>query len=118
MKGIHVYILRDSLGDCTMNGVSSKVDAITLVDEKISGPCEVVEEEVYLVVVRRILFGSLYMHLEPRKNNKKMLPAGHVGGMMGGNFAYSSDSRFREISAYPLPIHDRFETQDFYNSMD
>lgn len=29
--------------------------------------------------------------------------------MFGGCFAYSSDSRFRDISEYPIPIHDRVE---------
>lgn len=30
--------------------------------------------------------------------------------MMGGNFLYSTDSRFRQqVNAYPLPIHDRQE---------
>jgi hypothetical protein len=118
MKGIHVYILRDSLGDCTANGASSKVDKMILVDESISGPFEVEEDEVYLIVVRRKLFGGEYLHLEPRKNNKSIRPGGYVGAMMGGNFAHTSDSRFREVANYPLPIHDRFETQAFCNSMD
>jgi hypothetical protein len=29
--------------------------------------------------------------------------------MFGGNFIYTSDSRVREICAYPIPIHDRCE---------
>lgn len=27
--------------------------------------------------------------------------------MFGGNFIYSSDSRFRALSSYPIPVHDR-----------
>ena len=30
-------------------------------------------------------------------------------GMFGGNFIYTSDSRLREVAAYPIPVHDRFE---------
>jgi hypothetical protein len=29
--------------------------------------------------------------------------------MMGGNFVYSCDSRFRRLCAYPIPVHDRCE---------
>ena len=76
------------------------------------------ENEVYLVIIRRNLFGGEYLHVEPRINGKTLCPDGWIGGMMGGNFVYSSDSRFRQISPYPLPVHDRFETQKFYNSMD
>lgn len=37
-------------------------------------------------------------------------PAGKKRGMFGGNFVYSSDSRFRELYGHnPVPIHDRFE---------
>jgi hypothetical protein len=27
--------------------------------------------------------------------------------MMGGNFVYSSDARFRDVNRYPIPVHDR-----------
>ena len=35
--------------------------------------------------------------------------------MFGGNFVYTSDSRFP--SDYPIPIHDRFETQEQYDQL-
>lgn len=50
-----------------------------------------------------------YYHAEPIDQ-----PSGMVGPMFGGNFCYSSDSRFREICQYPIPIHDRFETVEAY----
>lgn len=37
-----------------------------------------------------------------------------VGPMFGGSFIWSSDARFRRISEYPVPIHDRFETVEDY----
>lgn len=39
------------------------------------------------------------------------VPAGHDGKwlMFGGNFIWSSDSRFRELSTQPIPLHDRVE---------
>ena len=117
MKGLPVNIYRDNSGDCTLGGVSSKtanMDRFILVDEKVGGPFNVEENEVYLIIVRRNLFGRVYMHLEPRINDKDLKPKGTVGSMMGGNFAYTSDSRFREVSDYPLPIHDRFESQELY----
>lgn len=46
---------------------------------------------------------------------------GGVGPMMGGNFAYSTDSRWRDaFGSGPLPIHDRIETAEQYRllSMD
>lgn len=41
-------------------------------------------------------------------------PEGMVGPMFGGNFVYSMDGRFRAVSKYPVPVHDRFETSEQY----
>lgn len=41
-----------------------------------------------------------------------------VGPMFGGSFVWSTDSRFRKISEYPVPIHDRYETPEQYASYD
>lgn len=116
MKGLTVNIYTDG-SDCTNGGASSGVKTMILVDENINAPFVVGADEIYLVIVRRNLFRGEYVHLEPRKNNNSIRPDGYVGAMFGGNFAYSSDSRFRTISAYPLPIHDRFESQEMYNAL-
>jgi hypothetical protein len=118
MKGLTVSIYKNDLGDCTLGGVSSKFNSLVLVDEQINAPFEVAENEVYLVIIRRQLFGETYLHLAPRVNGKDVKQSGFIGGMFGGNFAYCSDSRFSAISKRPLPIHDRFETQQFYNLND
>lgn len=43
-------------------------------------------------------------------------PEGLVGPMFGGNFVYTSDSRFRELTRMdgPIHVHDRFETREQY----
>jgi hypothetical protein len=44
-----------------------------------------------------------YMHCVP-------LSEADTGRTMnGGNFVYTSDSRFSALSKYPLPVHDRIE---------
>lgn len=35
--------------------------------------------------------------------------------MAGGCVVYTSDSRFRELSEYPLSLHDRTESQKLYD---
>ena len=61
-------------------------------------------ENVVTMVKRRIHGIGEYLHLEP-------LDGHHNGGnkwyMAGGNFAYTSDSRFP--SSHPLAVHDRHE---------
>ena len=47
----------------------------------------------------------VYVHAEPVDK-----PEGKVGPMFGGNFIYTSDSRFP--NDYPIPVHDRFETPE------
>ena len=118
MKGLPIEVYRNSNEyDCTNGGASAKSNRFILVDKAIDGPFEVEENDIYLVVVRRQLFGEEYLHLEPRINNKALTSAGHIGAMFGGNFAYTSDSRFSALSKRPLPIHDRSESQAMYNSM-
>jgi hypothetical protein len=67
---------------------------------------------VVMIVERPIGVGG-YLHAEPVVKP----PAGNVGWMAGGNLIGSSDSRFREMSRYPLELHDRSETQELYNSL-
>lgn len=108
--GLTFDILRPAHGaDCTNHGLSGKVTEITVVDDtlpKLTTPSARAPE---FKVVRRNLFGGVYLHLEPVDR-----PVGAVGPMFGGNFAYTSDSRGRKVAEYPLPIHDRFETKEEY----
>ncbi len=104
-KVLLVYVYRNKLGDCTANGITSRVDEIILIDpENDIGPFEVNEGEVYLEVVRRNIRGE-YLHARVMRDGK------HLGDgfqeMAGGNFVYSSDARFP--NRYPISVHDRFE---------
>lgn len=111
MECIIAHIFRDNLGDCSNGGLSSKTNEVYVPCP--TGPYNIAKDNPKLVrlVTRDFGFGS-FTHAEPVKE----VPKGHVGYMMGGTFIYSSDSRFP--SKYPIPLHDRTETQEFYNSMD
>lgn len=100
------------IGNCSNHGISSRYKEILLICE--DGFVEIDEnnppENLVKLVVRN-LFGREYKHLEPYRR----FDEGCVGWMMGGTYAGSSDSRFTRISSYPLPLHDRQETQELYN---
>ena len=102
-KGLNVNVLRSSGGDCTLGGLSSKVDSVLLVSEDVTvqGPFEVNEDEDYMVLVRRDIGGE-YLHAVPNS----ILKSGKRP-MAGGNFIYTSDSRFP--CRYPISVHDRLE---------
>jgi hypothetical protein len=110
VRGLHISVLRDAShnGDCTNNGVSAQHTTLTLVGEGINGPFEPSPDAPAVKLVKRNLPGRSgqrieYLHLEP-------VDAGYNGGrwlMAGGNFGWTSDSRFP--SDYPISIHDRFE---------
>lgn len=118
LRGMHVSILRDArLSDCTGGGVTSAQHGATsalLVGDGVPEIFEAQPGDVVLMVVRRRLNGGplgsgapyTYVHAEPIEH-----PEGMVGPMAGGNFVYSCDSRFRSaVCAYPIAVHDRFET--------
>ena len=130
-KGIapamEIKVYRWTLGDCTNNGISSEhrnnrllivgwVDDNTKefypLPKKLYLPYEVNfanEEELkadnLVLLVKRVLFGQNADYLVGLQD--------FITGkwcMMGGNFGYSCDSRYRQnINSLPLPIHDRIE---------
>lgn len=113
MTGLRISVYRDHTGDCTGGGASAKRGNFVLVDESINAPFEVEEGEPYLKIVKRFLAGRDYFHLEPVFPDGK--EPNEIGPMFGGNFGYCSDSRFP--FDYPLPIHDRWESQKVYDSL-
>jgi hypothetical protein len=104
--GMLVSVLRNAeLGESSNGGISSSHDRLLLVGE---GVPEIFKSDGKLPVVkliRRKIYGSEYLHVEPVEPVHK----GNVGWMAGGNFVHSSDSRFP--NRYPISIHDRQETQ-------
>jgi hypothetical protein len=98
--------------DCTNGGISSKEDSLLLADTV--GEAKE-HAEKYPHVAHRVLFvcerkvlGFSYVHAEPF-NIGQFRRVGS-GPMAGGNFVYSTDSRFRDtVCQYPISVHDRME---------
>lgn len=104
-KGIRVEVFRGANGhDCTNNGLSSLVDEVILVGDMIEGVDEVKEGQAYLEVGSITFRGKTTYHAKPVNFGLKGVPF-----MFGGNFVWTSDSRFREHFNEPLAIHDRQE---------
>jgi hypothetical protein len=100
---VNVYT-NNSFGDCTNHGVTFTNP------NKLVVPCEDghiseedVEERGYIVLeLRDRPFATATDALKPRGETRWT--------MAGGNFVYSSDSRFsRAYGGYPLSVHDRIE---------
>ena len=109
MKAIIVGVYK-FYTDCTNGGVSSKNDYLFM--ECADGYLDVDEENPPENLVRLCVnthFDKKYYYLEPVAPKKE----GCVGWMMGGNFAYSSDSRFP--FNHPIAIHDRQEDYEAFN---
>lgn len=115
MNIISVSIYRNGDDDCTNHGLSSKADRLPLVvlefGESSADAIQKLKDEGkdpdrYLLLVRRTLWGETADYIKPLTEDRWV--------MMGGNFAYTSDSRFREFtgSRCPLPIHDRVESAE------
>jgi hypothetical protein len=102
-KGLTVWVYRSHLGDCTNNGESSKVNMFTLIGEGIAEIFEPSEDAPAMYLeTKEYSFGKVTRAIPESKRNKWT--------MFGGNFIYSSDSRFSEISGgAPIKIFDRVE---------
>jgi len=103
MKGLLVSIYRDGFGDCTNGGVSARVKQAVITGDLVD--CDVFESTALqpeMVIVERNIGRNTYLHAVP----KDLLESGKWT-MFGGNFLYSSDSRFP--SDQPIAIHDRVE---------
>lgn len=103
-----VFILRSALGDSSKNGISNRYNSCWLINEnEVDGD----HAENTLVLVKRELWGKKAWYLTPLSlyGSNKIV-------MFGGNYAIG-DSRFNEeVSDLPLPIHDRVESQEEYDS--
>ena len=106
-KGIRVSVYRCSdTEDCTNGGVSSKYDELLIIGEGIDPVSEETDQEKVVQLKNRL--GHYFV--EPINVKRH--------SMMGGNFVYCCDSRFREICGYPIPIHDRIEYTDYHTRLD
>ncbi len=107
--GLHIYIYKDNLGDCTNNGISSKkIKGLTITN--IDAPFEPCEDYPPVkLILQKFSHGNSVKIIAEKDINKNT--------MFGGNFGATSDSRFNEAIEKMLgynfygaiPIHDRIE---------
>lgn len=113
MKALPIYVYSNkSFGGSSNGGITEKFDNLLLIHKE--GFIDIDENnppENLVKVVTRQLHDGEYKHIEPYKK------ATGIGYMSGGSLAYTSDSRFSQISKYPLSIHDRQETQEQYDAL-
>ena len=111
--GLTVNVYRWGLGDCTNGGASAEVKSICVVN--IPGPFNPRPDTPAFELVQG-RGGQGHAILRPVDGR------GGIGPMFGGNFGYSSDSRFgeavRELTGSnhygAVHIHDRYETPEQY----
>lgn len=98
-------VYRDSLpgGDCTNGGISStRRQLYILAADK--GPFEPEDIRECVYIEFREVSGEKYVNAKPAYFRRRWY-------MAGGNFLYTCDSRYHEITGlrYPISIHDRYE---------
>ena len=104
-KGLPVNVFRTNY-DCTANGISSNQNRLILIGENIVELFEANKDNSNVVkLIKRKIGEKEYLHCEPISKR----PESCNGPMFGGNFIYTSDSRFP--NDYPIAIHDRYEKQ-------
>jgi hypothetical protein len=107
-RGLICEIYRRT-GEFSNGGISSRCQAVTLVDIGVD-LFDPVADRPAVKLVKRNFGNRVYLHAEPLEQ-----PTGLVGPMAGGTFIYSCDSRFP--SDYPIALHDRWETEQQYESL-
>ncbi len=109
-SGLFCSVYRDAKGtDCTNSGITSKVDRVILLGPGVEGPFDITAELPFETGYAPALY--LHAWLESGEIVRRFAsphPDPHEGGyMFGGNFIYTSDSRFP--GGCPIHVHDRQE---------
>lgn len=96
-------VYRNGLGDCTNSGISAHAEELYILAAQ-KGPFEPEDIRQCVYIEWREVCGEQYIDCKPVYCRKRWY-------MAGGNFLYTSDSRFKDItkSKYPISIHDRHE---------
>lgn len=104
LRGITADVFRPADGsDCTNGGVSSRVKRVTIVGRGIPAVSPA-SEDAPAMMLRQDSIGDC-IHLEPTGQ-----PHWNRIPMFGGNFAFTCDSRLREVAGDgALRIFDRYE---------
>lgn len=99
--GMKVYVYRTTTeSDHTNGGLTSKFNVLTVIDADLPKIFQA-DDECPALIIKSF---KGYTYAVPAINERG-LP-----WMMGGNFIYSPDTRFREVLGhYPIPVHDRQE---------
>jgi len=105
-RGMMVEIYESKgLGNCSNGGISSRNKRALLIGDGIAEIFEAGPDDAVIMMEHRKINGREYLTAYP-VNGKD--PAA-CGWMFGGAFIFSNDSRFP--SDYPIPLHDRQESQ-------
>lgn len=102
LRGLLVEVYRAAgRGDCSLGGVTAKHNHLLLVGPGVAEVFPVCDRNPAVRLVRNA-----------RTRHTYAVPIECVGDgtgeyMMGGNFIYSCDSRFRNLNNGPIPVHDR-----------
>jgi len=103
-SGLIVEVYKSKrIGDCTKGGISGKSDCLLLVLPE-GGPFKVKDhKDIPAVFIEE----RSWMKSCEEPDRRIAVPLGHDASefSFGGNFIYTSDSRFP--SSFPIPIHDR-----------
>lgn len=105
VSGLMTYVLRNEFGDSTNSGITKERRRIYIV-EKGKGNYPIEPRDLRDCVEIEVLehFGEVNMVAKP-------IYAPNKRYMNGGNFIYSTDSRYKELTGigYPIPVYDRSE---------
>ncbi len=123
MKHCFVSILRRAGTDCTNHGLSSRIEHTRLfsdcTEQEALAYCKEHgwnPNEVLIMDSCRYPAGREYLSCHPLVKKE-----GLIGPMMGGNYVCTCglDSNYPKFTGLevnvPIPIHDRYETQEQYN---
>ncbi len=128
MIKLGVYdVIKNKLGDCTNNGLTSKVTRATLFHncscseaikfclENGLNPAE------QFILVKRTLWGKDHSYAEPlidvRKKTHLQMYGGNVMKFSNIGEPYMFDYQSSNDEPLEIQIHDRFETQEEYNEL-
>ncbi len=103
--GLPAEIFKCYFGDSSNNGISSKYEKVIVVSDPFeAGTIDIQETNLPIVQIK----------IDITYDQKRLIRAfpyatNSRSSMFGGCFVWSCDSRFRQASNLPVPLHDRFE---------